>query len=275
MRLKRRLEYMKKIFAILMALVLAIGCTAALAEEDSVPPSTPEMKAYESYWVGEDGNTLAWIGRQDDGFQIQAVQKTGEDTFTSWEYVAGFDAETKSIRNADGTKCDCKVTNAQEEVIDGTNVDGIKASFTIGEDGILVWKDEQAGREMKLQKIGNFIGIYIGEGTVIYFVWNVHENHYNVLPSVNQSENETWEYQLNGTYDPATETVQFKGLKQLLTYKEDGEIDTAAEVKEGELEGTFSFNENGGLVWQSSDKSGDGITFEKMDIPLWANGLEI
>ena len=73
---------MKKVIAILTALVLALGlgCTFAMAEDDSVPPSTPEMKAYESAWISEDGQTLVWIGRQDEGFQIEAVQMTGENT---------------------------------------------------------------------------------------------------------------------------------------------------------------------------------------------------
>jgi hypothetical protein len=65
--------------------------------------------------------------------------------------------------------------------------------------------------------------------------------------------------------------VNFKGLKQLLTFKEDGEIDTSAKTEEGELEGSFSFNKDGGLVWKSSDGSGEGIVFENDLIPLWAS----
>ena len=61
---------MKKVTAILTALVLALGLgsTFAMAEED-YKPSTPEMKVYESIWVSNDGNARVWIGRQDDGFQ--------------------------------------------------------------------------------------------------------------------------------------------------------------------------------------------------------------
>ena len=263
---------MKKIFAMLAALVLAltVGCSFAVAEED-MKPSTPEMKAYESTWVSEDGETLVQISRQDDGFQITAVRKTGDDTFTSWEYLSNFDAETKSIKDAFGIKCDCKVTDGVDNVIDGSSVDELHASFTIGDDARLIWKDEEAGTETVLAKIGNFIGQFVYDRLSVDFVWNAHENHYNILATWADNAWQTWDYQLNGNYDPETETVSFQGLTQLLTYKDDGEIDTEAKVEERELEGTFSFDENGGLIWKSSDASEDGIVLENCWIPLWAS----
>ena len=264
---------MKKIFAVLMALVLGLGCAFAAAEDDSVPPSTPEMKAYESTWVSEDGETLVWIARQDNGFQIEAVHRTGDDTFTAWAYLSNFDEETKSIQDALGIRGDYQVTDGQDSLIEGTSVDEIKASFTLGEDGRLTWKDEETGTETSLQKIGYYLGRYAYDRAMIDFVWNCHENHYNILVSWGQSAWQTWDYQLNGEYDPETDTVPFQGLKQLLTYKDDGEIDLNAEVEEGSLEGTFSFNEEGKLIWQSSDGSGDGIAFENEWLPLWANSI--
>lgn len=267
---------MKKVIAILTALVLALGlgCTFAMAEEDSVPPSTPEMKAYESAWISEDGQTIIWIGRQDNGFQIQAVQKTGEDTFTSWEYLSNFDEETKSIKDAQGIKGDYKIKDGKDEFIEGSSVDDVEASFILGEDGKLTWNDKQAGKETVLEKIGNFVGSYTYERGVLSFVWDTHENHYDILVTWLEEENENttkvWDYELVGEYDAKTETVNFKGLKQLLTYKADGEIDTGAKVEEKELEGSFTFNKDGGMVWKSSDGSGDGIVFENDLIPLWA-----
>lgn len=268
---------MKKIFAILtaLALFLAAGCTFAAADEIDVPPSTPEMKAYESYWVSDDGEAILWIGRQDEGFQMAVVRKTSEDSFRSWEYVALFDEETKSIRNANGTRCDCKVADGEESMVEGTGVEDIRADFTIGEDGKLIWKDEEAGTETAFVKVGNFLGRYAYDRANIVFVWNVHENHYTVLADWSQSAWQIWDYQLVGTYDPETETVSFKGLKMLLTYKEDGEIDSDADVEEAELEGTFTLDENGNLLWQSSDGTGDGIVFENLWIPLWANSLDV
>ena len=268
---------MKKVMAILTAMVLALGagCTFAMAEEDiSVPPSTPEMKAYESAWISEDGKTMVWIGRQDEGFQIETVQATGEDTFTSWEYLSNFDGETKSIKDAKGIKGDYKITEGKDELIEGSSVDDVEASFTLGEDGRLTWNDKQAGKETVLEKIGNFVGSYTYERGVLSFIWDTHENHYDIVATWLEEETEkatkVWDYTLVGEYDPKTETVNFKGLKQLLTYKDDGEIDTSAKVEEGELEGTFSFNENGSLVWKSSDGSEDGIVLENDLAPLWA-----
>ncbi len=267
---------MKKVLAILTALVLtlSVGCTFAIAEDDnSVPPSTPEMKAYESAWISEDGQTLVWIARQDEGFQIEAVQAIDEDTFTSWEYLSNFDEETKSIKAADGIKGDYKIKDGTDEFIEGTSVDNLKADFTLGEDGMLIWKDDQLNKETKLQKIGNFFGTYAFTEGIVTFIWDTHENHYDIVVTWAEDEKATkiWDYQLVGEYDPKTETVNFKGLKQLLTYKEDGEIDTSVKVEEAELEGSFYFDEDGKLVWKSSDGSGDAIMLENNNLlPLWA-----
>ena len=265
---------MKKGFALITALMVALtmGCAAALAElDDSVPPSTPEMKAYESIWISDDGETRIWIGRQDEGFQIEAVQKTGEDSFNSWGYLAMFDGESKSIRNAIGTKDSCVYRDGREEVQENLG-DEFKADFSINENGKLIWKDYQddAGAGLALTRIGNFAGKYGAERATIDFVWNVHENDYSILVSWGQSAWETWDYQMKGTYDPETETVTAKGLKQLLTYKDDGEIDTTADPQEAEVDGVFSFDENGGLVWKSSTGEADGIVFENDAVPLWA-----
>ena len=263
---------MKKIMAILTALVLAltVGCTFAAAEDDSVPPSTPEMKAYEATWISEDGEALVSISRQDNGFQIDVVRQTGEDTFTSWNYLSNFNEETKSISDALGTKCDCRVKDGKDEVIEGTSADDIKASFTIGEDGRLTWKDESAGTETVCLKIGAFLGTYDYDRCTINFAWDIHENHYDILVRWPQSAWQVWEYQLVGTYDPKAETITCQGLKQLLTYRDDGEIDTTVGNEEAKVEGTFSFSEDGRLVWTSSDGAGDGIVFENAWIPLWS-----
>ena len=238
---------MKKMIAILTALLLAltVGCTAAVAEDDSVPPSTPEMKAYESFWLSPDGAARVWIGRQDDGFQIDAVLMTGNDTFTSWNYLSNFDKTT-------------------------TSEDDVKATFTIDENGLLLWKEaKEGGLDVSLQRIGNFAGQYVYERALLTFVWNVHENDYSILLSWGQSAFQTWEYQLKGAYDPKTETVTFKGLKELLTYKDNGEIDTTAKVEESAVEGSCWFNDNGGLVWKCSDNDGEEIVFENELLALW------
>ena len=265
---------MKKVTALLLALMLALtaGCTAALAEEDnSVPPSTPEMKKYESIWVSADGNTRVWIGRQDEGFQIEAMQWTGNDTFTGWGYLANFNKETNSLTDVLGMKEEHKIIDDRDEVVEGSSVEGIRASFTFDEgSGALIWKEEQEGGvDVSLLRIGNFAGCYVYERAMLDFVWNVHENDYSILLSWGESAFQTWEYQLKGTYHPETETVEFKGLKQLLTYNEGGEIDTSAKVEESEVEGTCYFNENGGLVWKASDVAGEDVVFEKEDLALW------
>ena len=263
---------MKKGLAIIVALLtLMTGCTAVLAEDDSVPASTPEMKAYESSWISDDGQTRIRIGRQDKGFQIEVVKFTGEDSFDSWEYLAGFDEETKSIRDALGMKEACVIKEGEAEVRERL-FDGIRADFSLDGDGRLIWKDaqEDAGAGTAFTNIGNFIGSYVCERAVIDFVWNVHENDYSILVSWGQSAWETWDYQLKGAYDPDTETVTAKGLKQLLTYKDDGEIDLEADAQEADVDGVFTFDGNGGLIWKSTTGEADGMVFENDMLPPWA-----
>ena len=263
---------MKKMIAILTALLLAltVGCTAAVAEDDSVPPSTPEMKAYESFWLSPDGAARVWIGRQDEGFQIDAVLMTGNDTFTSWNYLSNFDKTTNSLQDAAGVKGNYKIVGGKDELIEGTSEDDVKATFTIDENGLLLWKEaKEGGLDVSLQRIGNFAGQYVYERALLTFVWNVHENDYSILLSWGQSAFQTWEYQLKGAYDPKTETVTFKGLKELLTYKDNGEIDTTAKVEESAVEGSCWFNDNGGLVWKCSDNDGKEIVFENELLALW------
>ena len=205
---------MKKVTAILTALVLALGLgsTFAMAEED-YKPSTPEMKVYESIWVSTDGKA---------------------------------------------------------ELIEGTNEDDAGASFTVDENGVLIWKEaKEGGFDIGLLRIGNFAGRYVYDRATLDFVWDVHDNEYNILLTWGESADQTWEYILKGTYIPETETVKFQGLKQLLTYKEDGEIDTTAEIEQGEVKGIRFFNENGGLVWQASDLDEGEIVFENELLPIW------
>ena len=129
--------------------------------------------------------------------------------------------------------------------------------------------DGVAYRFVSHGKTGEFAGRYLCDRAAIDIAWNAHENDYAIVVSWGQNAWQTWDYQLKGTYDPETETVAFKGLKQLLTYDDNGELDAAADTEEAELEGTFTFNDAGGLVWQSTDGSGDGIVFESDSIPLW------
>ena len=262
---------MKKVTAILTALVLALGLgsTFAMAEED-YKPSTPEMKVYESIWVSNDGNARVWIGRQDDGFQIEAMQRNGDGTVTAWEYLSNFDEESNSLKDARGIKGDYKIADGKAELIEGTNEDDAGASFTVDENGVLIWKEaKEGGFDIGLLRIGNFAGRYVHDRAALDFVWDVHDNEYNILLTWGESADQTWEYILKGTYIPETETVKFQGLKQLLTYKEDGEIDTTAEIEQGEVKGSCFFNENGGLVWQASDLDEGEIVFENELLPIW------
>ena len=262
---------MKKVIAILTALVLALGlgCTFAMAEED-YKPSTPEMKVYESIWVSNDADARVWIGRQDDGFQIEAMQRNGDGTFTAWEYLANFDEESQSIKDAVGVKGDYQFVDGKAEFIEGTNKDDVGASFTVDENGVLIWKEaKEGGFDIGLLRIGNFAGRYVYERAMLDFVWDVHENDYNILLTWGESADQNWDYQLKGTYIPEIETVKFQGLKQLLTYKEGGEIDTTAKIEQGEVEGSCYFNENGGLVWKASDLDEGEIVFENELLPIW------
>lgn len=261
---------MKKMIAILLALVLAIGCTAlAEQEEKTYAELHPGVEKYDGYWISEDGSTLAQILVRLDGVEMLIYRTPGQKEFTSWEYLLTYDDAAKTLVSDNGAKWQNTLPEGEAYPQSTPVYEGGKAVFAIGEDGMLTWQEaeEDAGAGMKLRSVGPFEGDYQCDRAVIEFRWN--GDHYAVDISWADSAFETTTWQYVGEYDPATQTVTAKGLRQKLAYLDNGEVDLNADREEKEVSAVFSFNGDGMLIWDSPDGDGEGMLFENLWTPAY------
>ena len=144
---------MKKLIAMMMALMMMLGCCAALAEEgDSESFPMPEEAAvFEGIWACDRANAeVIW---EEAGFRVAISWSSSASETTVWDYSCYFNAEDRSLVSVpeSGTKIDY-VYREDGEVESSTPVyeDG-EATFTLDEENHLIWKDvkEDAGKDLK------------------------------------------------------------------------------------------------------------------------------
>lgn len=230
---------MKKLFALLMALCLALGMTAALAEDgefDDMPvylDEHPEAAPYVSAWVAEDGDWSVEAFDEDGGIKLMVVHKLGDNKEDVWEYSAALDAENKLTTVPFGLHYKQDTVSGDWDV---TYYEDGDAEFAITEDGKLVWKDlkEDAGKDLTFEKIGSFYGgrWMKGDIEVVFYDW--YEGQYDIRLYKRGENNEVLDDAiLKGDYDAETNTVTATGAFN------DGETFTAV----------FSYDENNAIVW--------------------------
>ena len=269
---------MKKMMAILLALALMLNCALVMAEnaeEKTYAEEHPGVMNYDGYWLSEDESTLIEIGVRLDGVEMLIYRTPGQKEFTSWEYLLTYDDAAGTLHSDNGMKSTNTVQeNGELGSASVYEYDDGQADFSINEEGRLIWKDlkEDAGAGQTFIPIGGFLGDYVCDRASIAFRWN--EGHYAI--DINWADsaavNNNWQYV--GEYDPATRTVTAKGFYQKLTYKEDGTVDTEADLGEKEVSAVFSFDGNFNLIWTSPDGEGDGLAFENLYTPAYLFGAE-
>ena len=245
-----------------LALILVMMCvsTAFAEEEAGYGELYPESLVYDSNWAC--GGTLLEAYCEDEGFRVMIRQLTGDlmDEYLIWEYSPSFDPETGMLEDPlFGTKI-----HEAEETWTVVYEDGA-ASFRRLENGHLVWKDEKedAGAGMEFVKIGRFEGTYMCDRAEINIMWDSDDIYVIDIHWANSAfESTDWMY--TGTYDPENDTIEAFGMATVNTYDQNGDFVSAKDVDEEGCFATFSFNELGQLVWDSSDHAGDGLVFENM-----------
>lgn len=232
---------MKKFFALFLALCLALGVTAALAEEDEIgyyPDEHPESKVFDSVWVAEDGDWRAEVYGEDGGYKLMVVHRL-EDKEDVWEYSALYDeAEKTLVSEPFGLHYTQSVSNPNTEW--DTHYEDGEAVFSINENDKLIWKDqkEDAGSGLEFLRIGNFFGTqWENAGTVVeFYAW--YEGEYDIRVFKYEDGSIADNAILKGSYNPETDAVEASGCFN------DGET----------FDVTFSYNEDNDLVW-----SQDGV----------------
>ena len=259
---------LKKLLAILSALCL-VSAAAVSAEEAGETPywqEHPGVLAFDSFWVSADAQVRLDGRHTDGGYEMLAVEMTGENTFNSWEYLLVYDEETKALV-ADGTGM--KSANTFDET--GTITDSVyqyedgSARFFLNDQGQLVWEDgkESAFQGAVFNRIGRFPGRYAFDGIRLDVNWAGEDLIYDVWLQIPEDGGKTWDYSFSGSYDPASDTLALTGVRRLYTWLADGRLDLDADQLEEEVSASFAFNEEGFLtVPVSTDPAIMGYPYE-------------
>ena len=144
---------MKKLFAIILVLVLALT-GVAFAEEEKLPPMPEEAAVYEGAWICDRASIeMIW---EEEGFRVFISWSSSAEETSEWEYSCYYNAETNSLEAMPTGIHSDNVYGADGEIISSTVIyeDG-EATFTLDEEGHLLWHDakEDAGKDMLFEKV--------------------------------------------------------------------------------------------------------------------------
>ena len=141
---------MKKLLCMVLAMLLALSLVACGAQK-------ADGSTYIGTWVC--GRATLTIATEGDGYRCHIHWGSSAFESAEWDYLCYLD-KTGVLKN-DGTgerlslvyAEDGSITTADEVYADGA------ATFTIGEDGLLMWQDavEDAGKDMAFERV-QFVG---------------------------------------------------------------------------------------------------------------------
>ena len=234
---------MKKMFALLLALCLALAAVSALAEEDEFgyyPDENPESKPFVSTWIAENGDWRIEMYGEDGGIKPYIVHKLGDNKEDIWEYATALNPEKTAL-----TAVPFGLHDQQDTVSGNGDVNYYEdgdAVFTLNENGQLLWNDlkEDAGKGLAFDKIGNFFGgrWMKGDVEVIFYDW--YDGEYDIR-CYQYGENDAIlaDAILKGVYDPAADTITAEGF-----FDPDAPFTV-----------TFSYDEENNVVWTENGES--------------------
>ena len=145
---------MKKLIAMLLGLVLMMGC-AALAEEDfEFAPMPAEAAVYEGAW--QCGRASMDVNWEEEGFRVLIRWGSSAWEHTEWEYSCYYHEDDNSLVSMPfGIRTEY-VYGEDGEIASVTDVyDDGEATFLLDEEGCLIWQDEKenAGEGMRFKKL--------------------------------------------------------------------------------------------------------------------------
>ena len=265
---------MKKMIAMLIALMMALSLTAALGEDYDDVQDNPEMTAmFYSDWVSGTSHIMIFpIGEEAN------VQVWNDDESILWQYTCIWDADKKVLAtntNGYGEKYSRILDEEGAEISRTLEKENIQAVFSLNGDGRLIWQDaeEDAGAGRIYDKIGWFAGDWecAGEDGSLYqasIIWDVEEVQgesgaeaysgykVNIVKYGADGVNLYWDY--TGQYDPETDSLNVFGSKSYQT-EEDAPIENAYD------NGSAIFTMHDQCVfWRdlTEEDAGSGLAFE-------------
>jgi len=242
---------MKKILSMILALVLAATCCAALADE--VPQPEGGMK-FESHWA--IFNMTVEIVYEEEGYRVYI---NGIDPYehkgTEWEYSCVYNEEQDALLSVSSSKNAFTEDPATGEIVrgeyeyEGFDEEGQTTVFAIDELGFLTWKDGRGddGVDLEFANIGNFAGVWKSEDgkTEATIEWNDTEIDdgygYNVF--LHDEGDESYaDYVLHGLYNMETGKLELTGSISIYRLNAQGgyDLEEVPENPEEPLEILFS-----------------------------------
>ena len=144
---------MKKLFAIILVLALAL-VSVGFAEEEKLPPMPEEAAVYEGTWVCDRASIeIIW---EEEGFRVFISWGSSASETSEWEYSCYYDAETKSLEAMPTGIHTDNVYGEDGEIVSSTVIyDDGEATFTLDGEGHLLWNDvkEDAGKDMLFERL--------------------------------------------------------------------------------------------------------------------------
>lgn len=151
---------MKKILMALMVLALMLGCAAALAEEEPIDMSAPDPDHFSGVW--ECDRASAEIIWEEEGYRVLIHWGSSAWEATTWEYACYYNAEKDTITSTPfGIKTELVFGDNGEEVSATVVYDDGVATFSIDEEGYMLWQDENenAGEALRFVQISDHVEV--------------------------------------------------------------------------------------------------------------------
>ena len=249
---------MKKVMCVILSVILAVMCCAALADEYPEPDGG---KKFSTNWA-IFGMTVE-IDYEEEGYRvyIKSSDPDGQEG-TEWEISCLYSEEKDELISVSSSRNPWNIDPATGDFIRGDyeyqdfdDVDQV-STFKIDEEGFLIWQDgrDNAGADLAFTDIGDFAGVWRSEDgkTWAEIEWNDSEENYGYFVFVHDGDDDVYtEHTMNGLYNPETCRLEVTGTVSTLRMSADGSYEP--EYSDDPVELVFSDLGCGKILLEKGD----------------------
>ena len=250
---------MKQLTIVIIAVMLAFLCCAAMAEEYPEPEGG---KKFSTNWAIFD--MTVEINYEEEGYRVYIKSDDPyEHKGTEWEYSCFYNEERDELISISSSKNPWNMDPATgndvrgEYEYQGLDDEGQETTFRIDEAGYLIWQDGRGddGADLVFSEIGTFEGYWKSENGLICadIEWSDSEigDEYGYNVFLHDEGDESYaEYVLHGLYNRETGKLETTGSVTIYRLNVEGSYD-AEEIPadpEDPLEIIFSDMGNGRIL---------------------------
>ena len=225
-------------------------------------PQPEGGKKFESRWALMGGQV--YIDYEEVGYRVMIELYNKADLKGEcWEYSCYYNEEKDALESVSSMKYGYtmdpeayEVTYTENEY-EGLDGEDNYTTFTINEDGMLIWADghENAGADLQFQDIGTFEGVWRNEAEEVWteIYWEgMDEEYFFYTVFIHRGGDEQYtEFTMQGLYNPETGKLEATGPAASFTRNADGGYDVVYD--EESHEAFFSWMENGNLLFEAAN----------------------